>query len=326
MIEGFEIGHHTADTAGWLTGTTVVLARDGAVGGVDVRGGGPGTRETDLLDPRAMVEHVHAVVLTGGSAYGLAAADGVMAALEKAGIGFPVGPEPGQVVPIVPAAVIFDLGRGGDFGNRPTPEFGSLAVAAASAERPESGCVGAGTGAVCGGLKSGFGYAERRLETGASVAAAVVVNAGGSMVDPVTGRLYADRNHSLPTPSETERAALAAALKRTQPSLSTTIGVLLTDATLTKAQAGKMAALGHDGMARAIVPVHSMFDGDTVFGLASGRRPLGEDPRHALTQFNLLLAAAAETFADACMDAVYSARGRGARPSYLELAPSTGPD
>ena len=264
MIEGFEIGHHTADTDGWLTGTTVVLARGGAVGGVDVRGGGPGTRETDLLDPRAMIEQVHAVVLTGGSAFGLAAADGVMTGLERAGIGFPVGREPGQVVPIVPAAVIFDLGRGGTFSHRPTAQFGLRALAAASAERPESGCVGGGTGAVCGGLKGGFGYAERRLETGPSVAAAVVVNAGGSVVDPATGRLYADREQILPTPTESERSALAAAYARTTPSLGTTIGVLLTDATLTKAQAAKMTALVHHGMARAIAPVHSMFDGDTV--------------------------------------------------------------
>jgi L-aminopeptidase/D-esterase-like protein len=221
--------------------------------------------------------------------------------------------------------VIFDLGRGGRFGNRPTAEFGAGAVAAASAERPESGCVGAGTGAVCGGLKSGFGYAERRLEIGASVAAAVVVNAGGSVVDPVTGRLYADWQRSRPAPRETERAALAAAATRTPPSLGTTIGVLLTDATLTKAQAGKMAALGHDGMARAIVPVHSMFDGDTVFGLASGRRPLGDDPRHALAQFNRLLAAAAEIFAEACLDAVTAAQGRGGWPGYLDLAPSVRP-
>ena len=113
MIDGFEIGHHTADGDGWLTGTTVISAPRGAIGGVDVRGGGPGTRETDLLDPQAMVERVDAVVLTGGSAYGLAAADGVVAALEAAGRGFPIGPEPHQVVPIVPAAVLFDLGRGG---------------------------------------------------------------------------------------------------------------------------------------------------------------------------------------------------------------------
>ena len=147
MIGGFEIGHHTADGEGWLTGTTVVLAPAGAVGGVDVRGGGPGTRETDLLDPSTLVEQVHAVVLTGGSAYGLAAADGVMRGLEQRGLGFPVGTEPGHVVPIVPAAVIFDLGRGGNFGYRPTTEFGLRALAAASPARPESGSVGAGCGA-----------------------------------------------------------------------------------------------------------------------------------------------------------------------------------
>ena len=325
MIDGFEIGHHTADSEGWLTGTTVVLARDGAVGGVDVRGGGPGTRETDLLDPRAMISLVHAVVLTGGSAYGLAAADGVMAGLERSGIGFPVGPVPGDVVPIVPAAVIFDLGRGGAFGHRPNADFGLRALAAASPERPQSGCVGGGTGAVCGGLKSGFGYAERRLQTGVSVAAAVVVNAGGSAVDPLTGRLYADRSHSLPAPTDSERAAIAAAYATATPSLGTTIGVLLTDATLTKAQAAKMAALGHDGMARAITPVHGMFDGDTVFGLASGGQAPVDDPRHALVQFNLLLAAAAETFADACLDAVYAARGLGRWPGYLDVASSVRP-
>ena len=132
MIEGFEIGHHTADSEGWLTGTTVVLARDGAIGGVDVRGGGPGTRETDLLEPTTLVERVHAVVLTGGSAYGLAAANGVMEGLEAAGIGFPAGLGSHQVVPIVPAAVLFDLGRGGVFGNRPTSDFGALALAAAT--------------------------------------------------------------------------------------------------------------------------------------------------------------------------------------------------
>ena len=272
MIDGFRIGHHTADGDGWLTGTTVVLATDGAVGGVDVRGGGPGTRETDLLDPRNVVERVNAVVLTGGSAYGLAAADGVMAALEQDGIGFPVGPEPGQVVPIVPAAVIFDLGRGGTFGHRPTAEFGARAYAAASAERPASGCVGAGTGTKCGGLKGGFGYAEHRLDDGTSVAAAVVVNATGSPVDPATGRLWADRRQGRRTPTDAERdrpghrvragPALAGhhdrrAAHRRDPD---------------QGQASRLATIGHDGMARAIAPVHSMLDGDTVFALASGRR------------------------------------------------------
>jgi L-aminopeptidase/D-esterase-like protein len=322
VIEGFRIGHHTADGDGWLTGTTVVLATDGAVGGVDVRGGGPGTRETDLLDPRNVVERVNAVVLTGGSAYGLAAADGVMAALEQDGIGFPAGPEPGQVVPIVPAAVIFDLGRGGTFRNRPTAEFGVRAYAAASAERPVSGVVGAGTGAVCGGLKGGFGYAERRLDDGTAVAAAVAVNAGGSPVDPVTGRLRADREQRLAVPAAAEREVLAAAYGQVQLSLATTIGVLLTDATLTKAQASRLASIGHDGMARAIAPVHSMMDGDTVFALASGRRPVPQDPRHALVDFNRLLAAAADTFTDACLDALLAAQARGRWPAYRDLAPS----
>jgi L-aminopeptidase/D-esterase-like protein len=251
VIKGFEIGHHTADGDGWLTGTTVVLAQGGAIGGVDVRGGGPGTRETDLLHPTTVIDKIDAVVLTGGSAYGLAAANGVMAVLEAAGIGWPVGLAPHEVVPIVPAAVIFDLGRGGVFGNRPTDEFGKLALAAATVQRPETGSVGAGTGAVCGGLKGGFGYAETELESGVSVAAAVVVNAAGSVVDSESGRLWADRRRLLATPSDPEREALATAHAQAQRSAATTIGVVMTDATLTKAQANKVAAVAHDGMARA---------------------------------------------------------------------------
>jgi L-aminopeptidase/D-esterase-like protein len=322
VIEGFEIGHHTADTEDWLTGTTVVLARGGAVGGVDVRGGGPGTRETDLLHPTTAIDRVHAVVLTGGSAYGLAAANGVMAGLEAAGIGWPVGLEPHQVVPIVPAAVIFDLGRGGVFGNRPTEDFGRSALAAATADRPASGCVGGGTGAVCGGIKGGFGYAEAELDSGVSVAAAVIVNAAGSSVNPATGRLWADRMQLLATPSDAEREALETAYTRGQRSVATTIGVIMTDATLSKAQATKIAAVAHDGMARAIRPVHSMFDGDTVFCLATARRPIAEDQIRALLAFNELLAVAADVFADACLDGVLSATGRGAWKSYADLAPS----
>ena len=322
MIEGFEIGHHTADTEGWLTGTTVVLARGGAVGGVDVRGGGPGTRETDLLHPTTVIDRVDAVVLTGGSAYGLAAASGVMAGLEAAGIGWPVGLEPHQVVPIVPAAVIFDLGRGGVFGNRPSDDFGRSALAAATKGQPESGCVGGGTGAVCGGIKGGFGYAEAELDSGVSVAAAVVVNAAGSPVNPATGRLWADRMQLLATPSDAEREALGTAYTRAQRTAATTIGVIMTDATLTKAQASKIAAVAHDGMARAIRPVHSMFDGDTVFCLASSRRPVAEDQIRSLLAFNALLAAAADVFADACLDGILSATGRGSWKSYPDLAPS----
>ena len=323
VIEGFEIGHHTADSDGWLTGTTVVVARDGAVGGVDVRGGGPGTRETDLLNPTTIIERVHAVVLTGGSAYGLAAADGVMLGLEAAGIGFPVGPEPHHVVPIVPAAVLFDLGRGGVFSNRPTSDFGALALAAASSSQPATGSVGAGTGAVCGGIKAGFGYAESQLASGVSVAAAVVVNAAGSAVDPATGRLWADRNQLFATPpTRPEREALAAAFTAAQASVATTIGAVMTDATLSKAQASKLAAVAHDGMARAIRPIHSMVDGDTVFCLASSHRPMAEDPMRSLFAFNTLLAAAADVFTDACLDAMLAARGRGSLMSYTDLAPS----
>lgn len=322
MIEGFEIGHHTADSEGWLTGTTVVLARGGAVGGVDVRGGGPGTRETDLLSPTTLVDRVHAVVLTGGSAYGLAAANGVMEGLEAAHIGWPVGPEPHQVVPIVPAAVIFDLGRGGVFGNRPTHEFGLSALAAASSAQPATGLVGGGTGAVCGGIKAGFGYAEMEFDSGVSVAAAVVVNAAGSAVDPASGRLWADRRQLLATPNDGEREALATAYAQARRPAATTIGVVMTDATLTKAQASKIAAVAHDGMARAIRPVHSMFDGDTVFCLASSRRSVAEDQIRSLFAFNTLLAAAADVFADACLDGILAATGRGAWQSYTELAPS----
>jgi L-aminopeptidase/D-esterase-like protein len=327
VIEGFEIGHHTADGDGWLTGTTVVLAREGAVGGVDVRGGGPGTRETDLLHATTRIDRVHAVVLTGGSAYGLAAANGVMDGLEAAGIGWPVGLEPHQIVPIVPAAVIFDLGRGGVFSNRPTHEFGLMALAAATAERPATGSVGAGTGAVCGGIKGGFGYAETQLASGVSIAAAVVANATGSAVDPMTGRLWGDRMQRLSTPIDQEREALATALAEAQSllkgrSYATTIGVVMTDAIIGKAQASKIAAVSHDGMARAIRPVHSMFDGDTVFCLASSRKPLGKDQLGALLGFNDLLAAAADVFADACLDGILAATARGSWMGYTDLARS----
>jgi len=265
---------------------------------------------------------VHAVVLTGGSAYGLAAADGVMSSLAARGIGFRVGPEPHAVVPVVPAAVIFDLGRGGHFDHRPTGAFGADALAAASAEPPARGCVGAGTGAQCGGLKGGFGYAELGLGDLGSVAAAVVVNAAGSVVQPSTGRLWADAERRLAEPSKAERLALESAGRHPAPSLATTIGVVLTEATLTKAEAGKVAAVAHDGMARAIRPVHSMTDGDTVFCLASGRVPPPSGPRARTEGFNALLAATADVFAAACLDAVLSATGRGPWPAYRDLAPS----
>jgi putative pantetheine hydrolase len=288
-VPGISTGHATRRTDGWLTGTTVVLTGpDGAVGGVDVRGGGPGTRETDLLDPRNAVERVHAVVLTGGSAFGLAAADGVMQCLLEDGIGFPVGGLR-EVVPIVPAAVVFDLGRGGDFAGRPDASFGVAAYRAAASSRAgqavPQGVVGAGTGASAGQLKGGVGSASAVLPDGSTVAALVVVNPAGSVVDPETGELYAARfgldgefgELRQPDRADVERAARAGAAVRGpafgHPVLATTIGVIATDLALTKAQCAKVSGIGHDGMARAIRPVHTMFDGDTLFTLSTGARP-----------------------------------------------------
>jgi putative pantetheine hydrolase len=189
-VRGLRVGHSTRIGDGWLSGVTVVLAPEGgAVAGVDVRGGGPGTRETDVLDPRNGVDRVHAIVLAGGSAFGLSAACGVTERLAADKVGFPVGPEPGEVVPIVPAAVVFDLGRGGRFEARPDAALGAEAyeAALAGAGPVPQGVVGAGTGAVAGGLKGGVGTASAVLEDGTVVAALAVVNAAGSTVDTNTG-------------------------------------------------------------------------------------------------------------------------------------------
>ncbi|MFJ5611205.1 P1 family peptidase [Streptomyces sp. NPDC093221] len=293
-VEGVRVGHAQRTGDGWLTGTTVVLAPEGgAVTAVDVRGGGPGTRETDALDPRNLVPYIDAVVLTGGSAFGLDAAGGVVGWLEERGRGFRVG-GPGQVVPVVPAAALFDLGRGGSWTARPGAETGLAAVRAAAAA-PEGapvpqGCVGAGTGAVAGGLKGGVGTASTVLESGVTVAALAVLNAAGSVVDPDTGALWGAR----PGPAAAEfapygppvaadalerarrRTAAAAAenAERRSHPLNTTLAVVATDAVLTRAQARKLAGTAHDGLARAVRPAHSLSDGDTVFAMATGRRPL----------------------------------------------------
>ena len=337
-VPGIRVGHAQRTGDGWLTGTTVVLAPPGgAVGGVDVRGGGPGTRETDLLDPRNAVERVHAVVLTGGSAMGLASVDGVVQRLFAAGVGFPMGP-PGEVVPIVPAAVVFDLGRGGVFGRHPDADLGAAAYDDASGAVGE-GNVGAGTGASIGGLKGGVGSASTRLEDGTTVGAVVVANAFGSAVDPATGELWAAR-HCLPgdlpplvAPSASD---LAAAQERAashptpvKPVLATTIGVIATDASLTKAQCAKVSGIGHDGLARAVSPVHTMFDGDTLFTLATGDRD-APDP----VAFHALLDAAAGCVTRAVARAVLAAGttpafGPGGVPltlrSYRDAFPSAFP-
>ncbi|MFF3504230.1 P1 family peptidase [Streptomyces sp. NPDC003247] len=317
-VPGLRVGHATRTGDGWLTGTTVVLAPEGgAVAAVDVRGGGPGTKETDALDPRNVVQRVDAIVLTGGSAYGLDAASGVMAWLEERGRGVPVGPDPAHVVPVVPAACVFDLGRGGDFRARPDAATGRAAVEAAAASEPGAivpeGCVGAGTGAAVGDLKGGVGTAGVVLDSGITVAALVVANALGSAMDPETGVLYGELfqgrgrvEHPEPRVHAAARRRLAESAAKNAPTpLNTTLAVVATDAALTKAQAQKLAGTAHDGIARAVRPVHLLNDGDTVFALATGARPLVPDHPLAL---NDVLAAGADVVTRAIVRAVRSAQ------------------
>jgi L-aminopeptidase/D-esterase-like protein len=344
-VEGIRVGHHQRVGRGWQSGTTVVFTPDGATPGVDVRGGGPGTRETDALAPHNLIEEIHAVCLTGGSAYGLAAADGVMAWLEERGLGFTVGPPgagPVNVVPIVPAAVIFDLGRGGNFAHRPDAGFGRRAVGNARRSQVRWGSVGAGTGAAAGGLQGGVGTASTTVrlprpndepQHGSSVdvvvGALAVVNANGSPIDRRTGLPWETRGLARGRPSAVERRGLLDVLDAAlPPRLNTTIGVVATSARLTKAEVGKVAAVAHDGLARAIRPAHSMVDGDTIFGLATGDVDLTSTPSRLRAsgtrnaELNLLLVAAAEVFAAACTHAILSATSIGDRPSYLDLCPT----
>ncbi|MDP3893009.1 P1 family peptidase [Nocardioides sp.] len=331
-VPGIRVGQAQRVGEGWLTGTTVVVpGPEGAFAGVDVRGGGPGTRETDLLDPRTQVERVHAVVLGGGSALGLAAADGVARRLLAAGVGHPVG-GPGEVVPIVPAAILFDLGRGGVFGHHPDADLGAAAYDAAS-EEVRLGNAGAGTGARVGGLKGGVGTASYVLPDGSTVGAVVALNAVGSCVDPATGEVYAAR-HCLPgdlpdlvrpDAAEVEQARAAGAGQATNPTpLATTIGVIATDLTLTKAQCAKVAGIGHDGLARAISPVHTMYDGDTLFTLATGARAAPDD-----AAFHGLLEAAAGCVTRAVARALLAAETTttpwGTMRSFRDAFPSALP-
>ncbi len=330
-VAGLRVGHATRTGDGWLTGTTVVLAPEGgAVAAVDVRGGGPGTKETDALDPRNVVQKIEAIVLTGGSAYGLDAATGVMAWLEEQRRGVRVGPDPAHVVPVVPAACVFDLGRGGDFRARPDAGTGRAAVEAAAASEAggavREGCVGAGTGATVGLVKGGIGTASTVLESGITVAALVVANAAGSAVEPGTGALYGELSHGLVDLPEAHvheaarrRLAEIADTNAPPPPLNTTLAVVATDAALTKAQAQKLAGTSHDGIARAVRPVHLLNDGDTVFALATGGRALDADP----LALNDVLAAGADMVTRAIVRAVRAAEPvegpGGAWPSYGEL-------
>ena len=277
-VPGIRIGH--AHDARGRTGCTVVLCGDeGAVGGVEVRGAAPGTRETDLLDPGNLVERAHAIVLTGGSVFGLDSACGVVRFLEERNIGFDTTV---ARVPIVPAAVIFDLAVG-DARSRPDAAMGYRACEQATNGPVEEGRVGAGAGATVGKLAGpllasagGIGTASRRLPGGATVGALVVVNAFGDVVDPRTGRIIAGaRSPEGKGWLDSSRAIREGALGRLFNAAieNTTLAVVATDAALTKAQARKVAAMAHDGFARAIRPVHTMFDGDTIFALSTGQQP-----------------------------------------------------
>lgn len=329
-VDGILVGHHhrldpdATLGSGWACGSTVILAPAGTVGAVDVRGGAPGTRETDLLDPANSVRHVDAVVLTGGSAYGLAAADGVMTWLEEQGRGVKMD---GGVVPIVPAAVIFDLPVGG-WACRPTAEFGYSAARSAG-PRVAVGTVGAGVGARAGVLKGGLGTASTRLESGVTVGAIVAVNSAGNVVDPATGlpwMAHLIHEFGLVGPPAEQIAALAARDAELSP-LNTTVAVVATDAALSPAACNRFAVAAQDGLAHAIRPAHTPLDGDTVFALATGRVEVEPDPDTpaAMSPETKLVAAlgaaGADCLARAVLVAVLAAESVAGVPTYRDVLP-----
>ncbi|MGE0132150.1 MAG: P1 family peptidase [Blastocatellales bacterium] len=317
-VSGIKVGHFTDSRR--PTGCTVILCEEGAVGGVDVRGAAPGTRETDLLNPINTVQQVHAVVLSGGSAFGLDTASGVMRYLEERGVGFDVRV---ARVPIVPAAILFDLGVG-DPKIRPDAEAGYKAAKAATTNAPAEGNVGAGAGATVGKLfgmkramKGGVGTASITLNDGKSgltVGAIVAVNAVGDVIGPATGKVIAGAR------TKDGKALLGAmnAILRGEPlppslgGTATTIGVVATDVKLDKMQATKVAQMAHDGLARTINPTHTASDGDTIFALATGKssRP---------ANVTLIGALAAEAMAQAVVRAVKAAKGIAGLPSAAEV-------
>ncbi|HEY2941188.1 MAG TPA: P1 family peptidase [Vicinamibacteria bacterium] len=329
-VAGIKVGHHTLSER--PTGCTVILTEAGAVAGVDVRGGAPGTRETDLLDPVNMVQKVHAIVLAGGSAFGLDAASGVMRYLEEKGVGFDAFV---AKVPIVPAAILFDLGVGGSPKIRPTGECGYAAAQAATDGPVAEGSVGAGAGATVGktggparSMKAGIGSAAIALPNGLVVAALVAVNAVGDIIDPATGHVVAGvRNADGKGFADARVLVRSGALGRRDPDFdrkkpgadatprpgeSTTIGVIATNAVLTKVEATKVAQMAHDGYARAISPVHTPGDGDTIFALATATLA-GEG------NAGLVGALAAEVMADAIVRAATQATGLPGIPAARDL-------
>jgi len=315
QVPGIRVGHFTLP--GGLTGCTVLLADgEGAVGGVAQRGGAPGTRETDLLDPLNLVERVNAVVLSGGSAFGLDAAQGVTKFLEEKNIGFKTT---AGVVPIVPAAILFDLGFAGN-KVRPTADCGYKAAAAATGQSIAEGNVGAGAGATVGKIgggrmpmKAGIGSAAIALPNGLIVGAIVAVNAVGDVIDPATGAVVAGARDSNGKLADARRVLRAGSPTTTpRPGENTTIGIVATNARLTKAQASRMALMADDGLARALFPSHTLGDGDTVFALATGGWTGTADVSN-------VGALAADVMAEAIVRAAVMARSAGGLPSAADL-------
>ncbi|MCX6497463.1 MAG: P1 family peptidase [Arthrobacter sp.] len=315
-VPGIRVGHASRTGEGWLSGVTVVLPPPGTVGSVDVRGGGPGTHETDALDPTTLTTAVDAVVLTGGSAFGLAAAHGAQRWCEENGFGFAVA---GGVVPIVPAAAIFDLGRGGDFAARPTADMGYAATADAAARQDghdvERGNIGAGTGALIGRgqFKGGVGTASITLENGVVVGAIAVVNALGLPFDTAVANAAGSTNANGaadPEPGSVRLSDEGASTRRVSdlPPLNTTLVVVATNAVLDKAECKRTASAAHAGLARALNPSHTLADGDTVFCLATGAVALDRSTE-AARQVSLitLQSAAADVVRLAILDGVAAA-------------------
>ena len=315
-VAGLKVGHFSSDKR--PTGCTVVLTEGDAVAGVDVRGGAPGTRETDLLRPEMSIQQAHAVVLSGGSAYGLATADGVMRFLEERETGFATS---AGVVPIVPAAILYDLGLG-DATIRPDAQAGYVAARQASTDPVPQGNVGAGAGATVGKLlgrdramKGGLGSASIRLPNGIVVAALVAVNAIGDIVDPESGALLAgartEDGDSLADGMRHIRDG--ALLPASSPAENTTIGLVAANVNWTQAQATKVAQMAHDGLARAIRPTHLPFDGDTIFALGTGGL---EVESRLLGQIGAL---AADVVAQAVVSAILHAETVEGYPAHRDL-------
>ena len=314
-VEGIRVGHHTLTER--PTGCTAILVDGDAVGGVSQRGGAPGTRETDLLDPLNLVDRVNAVVLAGGSAFGLEAATGAVRWLEEHNIGWPAGP---SKVPIVPAAILFDLGVGGNPKIRPTADCGYQAAEAATTGAVQEGSVGAGAGATVGkfggagrSTKSGIGTASITLPNGLVVAAIVAVNAVGDIIDPASGKIVAGVRNTDNTFADARKILRSGAgAQPPRPAENTTIGLVATNAKLTKSQATRMALMADDGYARAISPAHTNGDGDTIFSLATGRWGGSAD-------ITIIGALAAEAMADAVVHAATQATGVAGIPAARDL-------